>query len=110
VGGHTSEGAELAPGFAGNGLVPATAAPRQGGLEPGDGPLLTKPPGTGTPRAPALPGEAKGRRGMGGVAPTDAADARGGPNPAAARRPCRDRRDRVRSHRASDRDGARLRR
>jgi selenide,water dikinase len=48
VGGHTSEGAELALGFSITGLVERAAALRKGGLQPGDALILTKPIGTGT--------------------------------------------------------------
>jgi selenide, water dikinase len=68
VGGHTSEGAELALGFAVNGLVPATAALRKGGLEPGDGLILTKPLGTGTLLAADMRRKAKARWVMAAIA------------------------------------------
>jgi len=68
VGGHTSEGAELGLGFAVDGLVPATAALRKGGLEPGDGLILTKPLGTGTLLAADMRGKAKARWVMAAIA------------------------------------------
>jgi len=68
VGGHTSEGAELALGFAVNGLVPASAALRKGGLAPGDGLILTKPLGTGTLLAADMRRKAKARWVMAAIA------------------------------------------
>jgi selenide,water dikinase len=76
VGGHTSEGAELALGFAVNGLVPATSALRKGDLEPGDGLILTKPLGTGTLLAADMRGKAKARWVMAAIAHMIASNAK----------------------------------
>ena len=61
IGGHTSEGAELALGFSVNGLAEHDHILRKSSLQPGDSLILTKPLGTGTLLAADSQQKAKGR-------------------------------------------------
>lgn len=59
IGGHSGEGAELALGFAVNGIAPAEALLRKSGLQPGDRLVLTKKLGTGVLFAAAMRNRAR---------------------------------------------------
>ncbi len=59
IGGHGTEGAEVALGFAVTGAAGPGRLPQEGGLRPGDRLVLTKPLGTGVILAAAMRGEAR---------------------------------------------------
>jgi selenide,water dikinase len=61
VGGHTNEGPELALGLACNGTVTPSQLLHKGGMQVGDGLILTQPLGTGTLFAADMRYAAKGR-------------------------------------------------
>lgn len=61
IGGHSSEGAELAFGLTVNGIASPDSILRKGGGVPGDVLVLTKPLGTGVLFAAAMQGRARGR-------------------------------------------------